>query len=443
MSGNFQFINGLEQDSASRKLLRRHVMMGKNAGKRINRPSKKALRERQDQQKSMQKPVTRKANFILGPKSSVPNNAEAVAYWIYISDRVIGRTVDDRIDTFSLPVTVPREAMNVLNVFFTQVVDHIYAVNLGLSLHNLKFLWLQTICIDSDAFKGCISLMSACNNLFLGDAKDSTLSLYHLFETIKIVRRRLAGDQALSNSTIAIVLSLVQQEQMRNEFDIAHTHAKGLGKLIELRGGIEKIESDGPQNELLVMKLCKTDIILALQYGEPLMFYRDRMTEVRKAISAEGLHLDSIALSSPSTAQQIDPCLKQTLQDVMGLCALFNNGLQGHKMELVTYVAMLTSLLYRLLHFRSIGSSPHTSSANSAHHIGLVIFIGMLFIQRGSRQILQCDLLNQRVKQVVKSDLQDCSDNFAFWIMMTAGIWIDDGEIAGMKRMPFFNSFHG
>lgn len=64
----------------------------------------------------MQKPVTRKANFILGPKSSVPNNAEAVAYWIYISDRVIGRTVDDRIDTFSLPVTVPREAMNVLNV---------------------------------------------------------------------------------------------------------------------------------------------------------------------------------------------------------------------------------------------------------------------------------------------------------------------------------------
>lgn len=108
------------------------------------------------------------------------------------------------------------------------------------------------------AFKGCISLMSACNNLFLGDAKDSTLSLYHLFETIKIVRRRLAGDQALSNSTIAIVLSLVQQEQMRNEFDIAHTHAKGLGKLIELRGGIEKIESDGPQNELLVMKLCKS-----------------------------------------------------------------------------------------------------------------------------------------------------------------------------------------
>lgn len=179
----------------------------------------------------------------------------------------------------------------------------------------------------------------------------------------------------------------------------------------------------------------RTDIILALQYGEPLMFYRDRMTEVRKAISAEGLHLDSIALSSPSTAQQIDPCLKQTLQDVMGLCALFNNGLQGHKMELVTYVAMLTSLLYRLLHFRSIGSSPHTSSANSAHHIGLVIFIGMLFIQRGSRQILQCDLLNQRVKQVVKSDLQDCSDNFAFWIMMTAGIWIDDGEIGWLVPM--------
>lgn len=165
------------------------------------------------------------------------------------------------------------------------------------------------------------------------------------------------------------------------------------------------------------------------------MFFRDRMAEVRRAISAEGLHLDSIALSLPSTTQKLDPCLEQTLQDVMGLCALFNNGLHDHAMELVTYVATSTSLLYRLLHFCSIGPASHTSGANSAHHIGLVIFIGMLFIQRGSRQILQCNLLNQRVKQVVTSDLQDCSDSFAFWIMMTAGIWIDDGEIDWLVPM--------
>lgn len=116
MSGNFQFINGLEQDRASRKLLRRHVMMGKNAGKRINRPSKQALRERQDQQKLTQKPAPRKSNYILGPKAGDLNNTEAIAYWIYISDRVIGRTIGNRIHTFSLPVNVSREAMNVLNV---------------------------------------------------------------------------------------------------------------------------------------------------------------------------------------------------------------------------------------------------------------------------------------------------------------------------------------
>lgn len=107
------------------------------------------------------------------------------------------------------------------------------------------------------AFKGCISIMSACNDLILGNGTPSHSSLHHLTETIQIVKRRLASDQALSNSTIAIVLSLVQQEQMRDELGAARTHAKGLGKMVELRGGLESIEQDGAQNKLLVLKLCK------------------------------------------------------------------------------------------------------------------------------------------------------------------------------------------
>jgi hypothetical protein len=40
MENNFFFVDGLQADRASKKLMRRHVMKGKNAGKTFHRPSK-------------------------------------------------------------------------------------------------------------------------------------------------------------------------------------------------------------------------------------------------------------------------------------------------------------------------------------------------------------------------------------------------------------------
>lgn len=42
MEQNFFFVNGLQADRASKKLMRRHVMKGKNAGKTLYRPSRAA-----------------------------------------------------------------------------------------------------------------------------------------------------------------------------------------------------------------------------------------------------------------------------------------------------------------------------------------------------------------------------------------------------------------
>ena len=41
MGQHFLFVDGMQGDSASKKLARRHVMKGKNAGKTIHRPSRR------------------------------------------------------------------------------------------------------------------------------------------------------------------------------------------------------------------------------------------------------------------------------------------------------------------------------------------------------------------------------------------------------------------
>ena len=95
--------------------------------------------------------------------------------------------------------------------------------------------------------------MQACNEIFLGDGSSSPKALYHLSQTFDRVNKRLRSTDALSDSTIAIVLSLVNQEQTQRKYDAAQIHAQGLKTMVELRGGLEQLEG----NISLVLKICK------------------------------------------------------------------------------------------------------------------------------------------------------------------------------------------
>ena len=95
--------------------------------------------------------------------------------------------------------------------------------------------------------------MEACNEIFLGDGDSSPKALYHLAQTFSQVKTRLESDDALSDSTIAIVVSLVNQEQIRREYSVAEIHVKGLAKMVQLRGGLGALEDNLP----LMLKICK------------------------------------------------------------------------------------------------------------------------------------------------------------------------------------------
>lgn len=95
--------------------------------------------------------------------------------------------------------------------------------------------------------------MQASNEIFHCNGQSSPKALYHLSQTFSQVKKRLEGDNALSDSTIAIVMSLINQEQIRQQHAAAAVHVKGLEKLIELRGGLGQLEGNAP----LVLKICK------------------------------------------------------------------------------------------------------------------------------------------------------------------------------------------
>ncbi len=95
--------------------------------------------------------------------------------------------------------------------------------------------------------------MQACNELFLGGGRSSPEALHYLAQTFAQVRRRLEGTESLSDSTIAIVLSLINQEQIRREHLGAKVHIEGLRRMVELRGGLDQLQGNLP----LLLKVCK------------------------------------------------------------------------------------------------------------------------------------------------------------------------------------------
>lgn len=91
------------------------------------------------------------------------------------------------------------------------------------------------------------------NEFFYQGGVSSAEALYHLSNTFTLIKKRLQSDDALSDSTLGMILMLIFQEQMRNERTQAEIHYEGLRQMIELRGGIAQLES----SLTLLLKICK------------------------------------------------------------------------------------------------------------------------------------------------------------------------------------------
>jgi hypothetical protein len=95
--------------------------------------------------------------------------------------------------------------------------------------------------------------MQAWNEFIIGKGSSSQKALYHVSHAFASVREKLDSDEALSDSTLALILMLLIQEQVRNQQFVAAIHYEGLRKMIELRGGLCQLEGNLP----LLLKICK------------------------------------------------------------------------------------------------------------------------------------------------------------------------------------------
>ncbi|KAJ5805923.1 uncharacterized protein N7503_003525 [Penicillium pulvis] len=414
MEKAFFFVNGIANDEKSKKLMRRHVMRGKNAGKKIHR------RSRLDLQVTQNQPNVSDGSSRNCAEGNQFDHAK-YANWSYLSPDRLSIQFGTTFLTFSLPVEITPYSLEIINKFFMYTADRIYPVKLGVSLHDAKFMWLRYL-FESEATYQCqLAMMQASNEIFHCNGESSTKAMYHLSQTFAQVNKRLQGDDALSDSTIAIVMTLVNQEQIRQHLSAAMVHVKGLEKMIELRGGLSQLEGNVP----LVLKICKTDIIFALQQGGSTSFFRDHIYDVRKSLRAQDLPFDQDPNVRPSPLENIDPYLQDILSDAMSVCSLFNE-IGSKSFNYIVFLEVLISLCCRLLKFRSLHDANTLLDSQSAHHIGLITFMMTLFLQNDRCRLINYSLVPVCLKSALRDDLYEQNIELSFWLTVIGGIWISD-----------------
>ncbi|KUJ07844.1 uncharacterized protein LY89DRAFT_789506 [Mollisia scopiformis] len=404
MKKTFQFVDGsgAKVDKVTRKSIRSHVMKDRNAGKTVHRRSRLELPTPCDDSRK----EARKSN----EEDSGP----------------VARNLGNVLRTFPFPVELSESSLKSIDQFFIFITEKMYPSQLGLSSDGYKHDWLVTTFIDADAAYCSLALMASTNAFFSSGGISSSKALSYLSNTFSLVQRRMQGEEALSDSTLCMVMMLILQEQIRHE-KASRIHYEGLRKLIELRGGLSRLKSCST----LLLKMSKMDILYALRYGEPVLFYRDRMSEIRSMLPSIEINYSPGATSGQHQYDGINTDLRDILVDVMSIAALFNSPPSRRNLDIKTFLEIVISICCRLIRFRPLQSPKPECRREAAYHIGLITFMTTLFLQWDNRRIQGYHLISRRLREVLDEefDARD-DDNLLLWLLFVASLWFKTTSVS-------------
>ncbi|KAF2170841.1 hypothetical protein M409DRAFT_18813 [Zasmidium cellare ATCC 36951] len=220
-----------------------------------------ALQEEQgdSESKNLGRKITRRSRLAvtMGPYEKKPtgrdsciSKKESDIVEVYATP---GRGIGHALGSLVSPVEVTAESAYAINQFFNSTAERMYPVHLGITIEAAKIMWLQVLFVNEASYHCHVALMQTCNEVYDSNDSVSPRALSHIARSLPRVQRILNSDEALSDASIAIVLSLISQEMIRKCNEEIEIHFQGLTRMVDLRGGLPKLED----NRALTLKICK------------------------------------------------------------------------------------------------------------------------------------------------------------------------------------------
>ncbi|KAK4118256.1 hypothetical protein N657DRAFT_583939 [Parathielavia appendiculata] len=240
---NFEFIdNNGTIDRALRKQIRSHVAKGRNAGKKVNRPSRRNL-QRPSKTITTETQSTRIQTVLTQPQTRPSTSSLPLVtlpwypgHWEHDANAAKGSVpLILRAISFFSEMRHPRELDSALDY-----------------VTESHTIWVQPMFVDEAYFHGAMAVfMAAFPNLLAPTVssvdKDSlTARVRHNCLALRMINSRLSGRDAFTDETLIVVLVLGLYERYQGEYHRGLVHLNGVQRILELRGGLRSLVKTRP-----------------------------------------------------------------------------------------------------------------------------------------------------------------------------------------------------
>lgn len=87
--------------------------------------------------------------------------------------------------------------------------------------------------------------VTALNNLVIKQ-EDPIVAMRHLSHAFRLINERLSGNDAVSDTTIAVVVIMAKYEDLQGQYHQGLVHLEGLQRMVQLRGGMSQLMKNMP-----------------------------------------------------------------------------------------------------------------------------------------------------------------------------------------------------
>ncbi|KAK2742261.1 hypothetical protein FQN55_007930 [Onygenales sp. PD_40] len=332
----FQFVENGNTDPATRKLIRSHVMKGKNVGKVRARPTQKRIIE----------------NTTGGDKVTIS----------------VPRAVGNAFSPFTFPCQVQPYMRELFYQFESIGSDKVYPGEFCVPSNITRSAIFQNLISDEAFFYGMLAMAEICGDSLMGRTDTSPRALIHLSHTYRCIKRNLENDSLPSDSTIAAVMFMAVYDDLTGQPARSKVHVEALYRMVELRGGLDQLKA----NRLVLQKVCRVDIRYAIFAGVHPRFARNEFPhKMVHQICSQSTYREN-GFSLPNGVHVYDPYLRGILVDFMGASRYMNDETAIAGLDPCQYNDAVISVCYRLLSRYPLAGSGPESDNDKAYYLGIL-----------------------------------------------------------------------
>ncbi|KAK2591971.1 hypothetical protein QQS21_010343 [Conoideocrella luteorostrata] len=411
-----QFINqtATEIGKSERRIIRSHVMMGKNAG-RPRRSTKKQFHT-----KSHLKPSLVPASGCLMPSKLLWNDLCLTSF---------PQKLDSESTKLMHRCTIQssRSAMRfiLLNLSellgFFDISDVLFPPQFCSKFDIVKSIWVNCVLADEAYFHSTLAISASYVNFFERKPGISCKTLHHISKAYELVNLKLSGPDSVSHSAIAAVASLAIYQQIHHQHSTGLVHLNGLYRMIQLQGGISSLMKN---NRALALKPLRLDVEFAMRSGSPTLFHSHiaLTSPVLRNFRAGKARSNGIPFKN----------LPPIMLDVIDFSSLLNDkGREGQvKLSPLDYLESLLSLQYRLLAEAPLSQQPLDLSGDFYCHVAYLAMMAFMttLLPEYRRDDSAYSLLASRLETAIHyfdirlAGSSDSDFSLVLWVLFIGGI---------------------